>query len=59
MNCNLLYESFYYLDSNNVTLVSDDQQFFFTKTWEESDIDNKRFFKNESIKLALILLSAF
>ena len=58
MNCNLLYECFYYLDSINVTLVSDDQQFFFTKTWEESDIDNKRFFKNESIKLALILLRA-
>ena len=59
MNSNLLYECFYYLDLINVTLVSDDQRFFFTKTWEESVIDNKRFFKNESIKLALILLSDF
>ena len=59
MNCNLLYECFYYLDFINVTLVSDDQRFFFSKRHrEESVINNKRYFKNESIKLALILLSA-
>ena len=57
MNCNLLYECFCYLDSINVTLVSDDQRFF-VKTWEESVIDKKQIFKNESIKLALISLSA-
>ena len=59
MNCNLLYECFYYLDFINVTLVSDDQRILFTKTWEESVIDDKRFFKNQSIKLALILPIAF
>ena len=59
MDCNLLYECFYYLDFINVTLVSDDQRFSFTKTWEESVFDHKLIVKNESIKLALILLSAF
>ena len=59
MNSNLLYECFYYLDFINVTLVSDDQRLSFTKTWEESVFDHKQIFKNESIKLALILLTAF
>ena len=59
MNYNLLNVYFYSLDFINVTLVSDDQRILFTKTWEESVIDDKRFFKNQSIKLALILLIAF
>ena len=58
MNSNLLYECFYYLDFINVTLVSDDQRFFY-KDLRRSVFDHKQIFKNESIKLALILLSAF